>query len=193
MNSPFKTTKQEVKYVTLYEVGSIYFLNRAHASIVAKELKTTKKQVKNCQRFSDDGSCYIMGELLEPVYSSVSEWRKSTNSPFKTPTYSGQRNLELKDGKTTSDAIKFLEHSGWTTTKESKNSDCVVLIRRIMQKNLDYNRNQLKKLIPIDHKASIKIRSSSGETNWLTLDADCFTAILLFYRANRKKLNGNQR
>ena len=53
-----------------------------------------------------------------------------------------------------------------------------------------YYIDQMKRLNPVDEfKVSIKIRSTSGETNWMELNADCFTALRLFYRANRKKLN----
>lgn len=53
-----------------------------------------------------------------------------------------------------------------------------------------YYQDQMKRLYPVDEfKVSIMMRSTSGETNWLTLNADCFTALRLFYRANRKKLN----
>jgi hypothetical protein len=53
-----------------------------------------------------------------------------------------------------------------------------------------YYQDQMKRLVPVDDfKASIKVRSSSGETNWMELNADCFKALRLFYRANQTKLN----
>ena len=53
-----------------------------------------------------------------------------------------------------------------------------------------YYQDQMERLVHVDrYKASIKIKSTSGETKWMELNADCFTALRLFYRANREKLN----
>jgi hypothetical protein len=48
----------------------------------------------------------------------------------------------------------------------------------------------MKRLVPVDEfKVSIKMRSSSGETHWMELNAESFLALRLFYLANRKTLN----
>lgn len=53
-----------------------------------------------------------------------------------------------------------------------------------------YYHDQMKRLVPVDEfKVSIKMRSSSGETHWMELNAESFLALRLFYLANRKTLN----
>ena len=53
-----------------------------------------------------------------------------------------------------------------------------------------YYQDQMKNLVPVDEfKVSIKMQSTNGETKWMELNADCFMALRLFYKANQKKLN----
>jgi hypothetical protein len=54
----------------------------------------------------------------------------------------------------------------------------------------NYPEEQMKKLLPIDiFKVSIKMRSSSGETHWMTLDWKCMATLRVFYSQHKTELN----
>ena len=70
-------TSLSIKYVTAYEVGDAFFLKKSDATTLSKENGLKVKTMRDCQQFEESGEVYYMGELLEPVFKSISEYKKS--------------------------------------------------------------------------------------------------------------------